>query len=81
MHSVQQKRCNYTDREEINTFPFFKNGVMVLVAQTKAKNKIIILDSCFSGTITNHTNMTNYLLLQNGTTLLATCSESEYHPI
>lgn len=54
------------------------NDVMALVSQSKAQNKVIILDSCFSGSIANLTEMSNYSLLHNGTTLLAACGEDEY---
>ena len=54
------------------------NDVMALVSQSKAQNKIIILDSCFSGNIANPTEMPHYSLLHNGTTILAACGEDEY---
>jgi hypothetical protein len=54
------------------------NDVMGFVSQSKAQNKIIILDSCFSGAIANPTEMPNYSILHNGTTILAACGESEY---
>lgn len=54
------------------------NDIMTFVANSKAQNKVIILDSCFSGAIANPTEMPNYSILHNGTTLLAACGESEY---
>ena len=54
------------------------NDVMALVSKSKAQNKIIILDSCFSGNIANPTDMPHYSLLHNGTTILAACGEDEY---
>lgn len=54
------------------------NDIMGIVSQSKAQNKIVILDSCFSGAIGNHTEMPNYSLLKDGTTILAACGENEY---
>lgn len=54
------------------------NDIMGIVARSKAQNKIVILDSCFSGAIANSSEMSNYSLLKDGTTILAACGESEY---
>lgn len=54
------------------------NDVMGIVANSKAQNNVIILDSCFSGALSNVHNMDNYALLKNGTTVLAACGENEY---
>ena len=54
------------------------NDVMGIVAQSKARNKVVILDSCFSGAVANRAEMPNYSLLTNGTTVLAACGETEY---
>lgn len=54
------------------------NDVMGIVAQSKAQNKIVILDSCFSGAIATPTEMPNYSLLKDGTTILAACGNNEY---
>lgn len=54
------------------------NDVMEIVARSKAQNKIVILDSCFSGVISNPTEMPKYSLLKDGTTILAACGENEY---
>ena len=51
---------------------------MVYVSKSKAQNKIIVLDSCFSGAISNPVEMQNYSLLHNGTTILAACGKNEY---
>lgn len=54
------------------------NDIMGIVAHSKAQNKIIILDSCFSGAIANQAEMPNYSLLKDGTTILAACGGNEY---
>lgn len=54
------------------------NDIMGFAAQSKAQNKIIILDSCFSGAIANPVEMPNYSILHKGTTVLAACGASEY---
>ena len=54
------------------------NDVMGFASKSKARNKVIILDSCFSGEIANSVEMSNYSVLQDGTTLLAACGKSEY---
>lgn len=54
------------------------NDVMGFVANSKAQNNVIILDSCFSGALANPTPMTSYSILHNGTTILAACGKSEY---
>ena len=54
------------------------NDIMGFVSQSKAQNKIIILDSCFSGAIANPIEMQNYSVLHKGTTILAACGASEY---
>lgn len=54
------------------------NELMAIVAQSNAKNKIIILDSCHSGFAATRTDMQNYSLLHNGTTILAACEENQY---
>lgn len=52
--------------------------VMSFVAQSKAQNKIIILDSCFSGKMGDISEMKDYALLHSGTTILAACGENQY---
>ena len=54
--------------------------VMVAVSKSKAQNNVIILDSCYSGSIGMSAipEMANYAILKNGTTLLAGCGENEY---
>ena len=54
------------------------NDIMGFAAQSKAQNKVIILDSCFSGVIANPVEMPNYSILHKGTTVLAACGASEY---
>lgn len=54
------------------------NEVMTIVSKSKAKNKIIILDSCHSGFVASSTDMPNYSLLHSGTTILAACDEKQY---
>lgn len=54
------------------------NEVMSFVSQSKARNKVIILDSCFSGAIANPVDMPFFSILYQGTTILAACGASEY---
>lgn len=54
------------------------NDVMGIVAQSKAQNKVIILDSCHSGFAASSREMQNYSVLHNGTTILAACDEKQY---
>lgn len=54
------------------------DDVMGIVGQSKAQNKIIILDSCYSGLVANSKEMQNYSILHNGTTVLAACDENQY---
>ncbi len=54
------------------------NDVMGLVSNSRAQNKVIILDSCCSGAVANSTEMPNYSILRSSTTVLAACGESEY---
>ncbi len=54
------------------------NDVMGIVAQSKAKSKVVILDSCHSGLVACSQEMQNYSILHNGTTVLAACDEKQY---
>ena len=54
------------------------NEIMSFVSKSKARNKVIILDSCFSGAIANPIDMPNFSILHQGTTILAACGASEY---
>lgn len=54
------------------------HDLMRLVAQSKAQNKVIILDSCHSGFAASSVEMSNYSVLHNGTTILAACDEKQY---
>lgn len=54
------------------------NDLMNYVEQSKAQNKVIILDSCHAGQVANSTKMdNNYAVLQQGTTILAACGKDE----
>lgn len=53
------------------------NEVMTIANKSKAKNKIIILDSCHSG-IAGNTNNTNVAELTDGMTILTASTESQY---
>lgn len=52
--------------------------VMSIASNSKAKNKIIILDSCFSGEIANKSEMQGYSVIKEGMTILAACGKDEY---
>ena len=54
------------------------DDIMGFVAQSGARNKVIILDCCSGGAIANLPQMSNYSILHNGTTILAACGEKEY---
>ncbi len=54
------------------------DDVMGMVAQSKAKNKVVILDSCHSGLASTSKEMPNYSLLKSGTTVLAACDAEQY---
>lgn len=54
------------------------NDLLEMVAQSPARNKVIILDSCHSGLAGTSTPMQNYSTLHNGTTILAACDEKQY---
>ncbi|MDE6004424.1 MAG: caspase family protein [Oscillospiraceae bacterium] len=54
------------------------NDVMGIVSESKAKNKVVILDSCHSGFAASSTEMQNYSVLKSGTTILAACDEKQY---
>lgn len=57
---------------------FSLNDLMAIVARSKARNKVIILDSCFSGEVANRIEMPGYSVLYDGTTILAACGKNEY---
>lgn len=52
--------------------------VMVMADRSRAKNKIIILDSCHSGSASSLKTMSSYSQLNIGTTILAACGEEQY---
>lgn len=54
------------------------NDLMLLASKSKAKNKVIILDSCFSGDVSNVGQMQGYSVINEGTTILAACGKEEY---
>lgn len=54
------------------------NDVMGIIAQSKVQNKVVILDSCHSGFAASSTEMQNYSVLHNGTTVLAASDEYQY---
>lgn len=54
------------------------NDIMGIVGQSKAKSKVIILDSCHSGLAASSLEMQNYSILHSGTTVLAACDENQY---
>lgn len=51
---------------------------MALVSKSKARNAVVILDSCNSGSIANRTEMPGYSAIHEGTTILAACGSDEY---
>lgn len=50
--------------------------LMTLVRNSKVKNKIIILDSCYSGDITNLDSLGNYSYLPKNTVIMSSCTNS-----
>lgn len=54
------------------------NDLMALVSKSKARNAVVILDSCNSGSIANRTEMPGYSAIHEGTTILAACGSDEY---
>lgn len=54
------------------------NDIMGIVSKSKAQNNVVILDSCFSGELSNVPMMDNYALIKNGTVILAACGQDEY---
>ena len=54
------------------------DDIMGIVGKSPVTNKIIILDSCFSGTIASDCNMPEYSKLKAGTTILAACGDKQY---
>lgn len=54
------------------------NDIMGIVAQSKARNKVVILDSCHSGLVACPQEMQNYSILHDGTTVLAACDKNQY---
>lgn len=54
------------------------NKLMNIVNNSKAKNKIIILDSCHSGELGNLKYNDSLSVLSEGTTILTACSKEQY---
>lgn len=54
------------------------NYLMTVVNKSKAKNKIIILDSCYSGELGNLQYNDSLSILSEGTTILTACSKEQY---
>lgn len=54
------------------------NDLMGIVSKSHAQNKVVILDSCHSGLAASSSEMQNYSILHNGTTVLAACDENQY---
>lgn len=52
--------------------------VMTWANQSKAKNKIIILDSCFSGSIASDIDNTAFSTISEGTTILTASTAEQY---
>lgn len=51
--------------------------LMKIVRDSSARNKVIILDSCHSGQIANHSAMSNFSELPENTVILAACQSDE----
>lgn len=54
------------------------NDIMNTVGQSNVKNKVIILDSCFSGRVAELGVMEQYSIVSTGTIILAACGRNEY---
>lgn len=54
------------------------NDVMKIVSASRAQNKIIILDSCCSGSIANYAAMNHHSVIGDGTVILAACEEHDF---
>jgi len=54
------------------------DDIMKIVANSKAKNKIVILDSCHSGSIGHNTLMPSYSTISDNTIILSACEEDKY---
>lgn len=53
------------------------NDLMKIVRDSKARNKVIILDSCHSGQVASPTAMSNFSELPENTVILAACQNDE----
>lgn len=54
------------------------DDLMTFVSKSKARNTVVILDSCNSGNIANKTEMPGYSAIHEGITILAACGANEY---
>jgi hypothetical protein len=54
------------------------SDVMTFAQQSKAKNKVIILDSCHSGVVGNKTTMTGFAEISDGMTILTASTAEQY---
>ena len=54
------------------------NHLMTIANNSRAKNKIIILDSCHSGEVGNIPHNDSLSILSEGTTILTACSKEQY---
>lgn len=54
------------------------NYLMTIANNSKAKNKIIILDSCYSGKLGNLQCNDSLSLISEGTTILTACNKDQY---
>lgn len=52
--------------------------IMILANKSKARNKVIILDSCFSGEIANNPNFSAMAEIKEGTTILTAATADQY---
>lgn len=54
------------------------NDLMTIVNKSKTRNKIIILDSCYSGIIAKDNDWESFSKIGEGVTILTACSENQY---
>ena len=54
------------------------SSVMTFARDSRAKNKVIILDSCFSGVLGNRSSMQGFAEISDGMTILTASTEEQY---
>lgn len=54
------------------------SDLMTIASKSHAKNKVIILDSCFSGLVGTNISFPGFSEISEGTTILAACGKDEY---